>query len=290
MVHNYEQIKVERESRLDSKSVQGLFYNLVYQGTNCSEFESRLIAQYAQNIFDHPQEAGQPLKAGQLCIIGVAAFEPAGKAIERCQLKQAIVTLDGGQEDQKVRLDYQPLEAGTTALRRFRLARICQEAQDQGVLLTQEDLAYRIFNCGERTIRRDIAAFKKQSIFIPTRGQQKDIGRGITHRSEAVKRYILRHPSSKIAREIYHSLAAVERYITHFARINFLHQNKGMTAKEIAFTSKLSLPLVKEYLQLYREMDTPENRERLAEILKIAQPIEGEGEVPHPQKKSGGLK
>jgi hypothetical protein len=290
MIHNYDQIKIERENRLDSKSVQGLFYNLVYQGTNCSEFESRIIAQYAQNIFNQEPEGAQTLKAGQLCIIGVAAAEPAGKAIDQCQLKQAVVTLDSGQEDQKVRLNYEPLEAGTTALRRFRLARICQEALDQGVLLSQEDLAYRIFNCGERTIRRDISAFKKQGIFIPTRGQQKDIGRGVTHRSEAVRRYILRHPASKIAQDIYHSLAAVERYLTHFARINFLHQTKGMTDKEIAFATKLSLPLVKEYLELYRQMDTPENQERLAEILQIAKPFEGENEVRPPQKKSGGLK
>jgi hypothetical protein len=37
-------------------------------------------------------------------------------------------------------------------------------------------------------------------------------------------------------------------------------------------------------------MDTPENQERLAEILQIAKPFEGENEVRPPQKKSGGLK
>ena len=208
MIHNYNQIKVERSNRLNSKTVQGLFFNLVYQGVNCSEFESRLIAQYAQTIFDRPLEQPQQLKAGQLCIVGVEAGEPAGKPIDQCKLKQAVVTLDGGQEDQQARLNYDLEGPGTTALRRFRLARICQEAWNQGVLLTQEDLAFRIFNCGERTIRRDIAAFKKQGIFIPTRGLQKDIGRGVTHRTEAVKRCILRHPPSKIAKDIYHSLAA----------------------------------------------------------------------------------
>ena len=290
MIHNYDKIKVERSHRLDSKTVQGLFFNLVYQGTNCSEFESRLIAQYAQTLFDwtpQPEEAPK-LQPGQLCIIGVAASEPPGKPIDQCQLKTAVVTLDAGKEDQQVRLNYEPLELGTTALRRFRLARICQEARDQGVLLSQEDLAFRIFNCGERTIRRDIAAFKKQGIYIPTRGQQKDIGPGISHRKEALRRYILRHPPSVIAKEIFHSLASVERYITHFARINFLHQTKGMTPQEIAFTSKLSLPLVKEYLELYREMDTPENQERLAEILQIAQPIDGDDPLPPSKKKSGG--
>lgn len=91
MIHDYQQIKVERSNRLHSKIVQGLFFNLVYQGTNCSEFESQLIAQYAQTIFDQPLEAAQQLKAGQMCIIGVEASEPAGKPIDQCQLKQAVV-------------------------------------------------------------------------------------------------------------------------------------------------------------------------------------------------------
>ena len=212
MIHNYDQIKVERSNRLNSKTVQGLFFNLVYQGVNCSEFESRLIAQYAQTIFDRPLEQPQQLKAGQLCIVGVEAGEPAGKPIDQCKLKQAVVTLDGGQEDQQARLNYDLEGPGTTALR---------------------------------------------------------------------------HPPSKIAKDIYHSLTAVERYITHFARINFLSREKGMTPQEIAFTTKLSLPLVKEYLQLCQEMDTPENRERLTEILQIAKPIESDSEVRPPPKKSG---
>ncbi|MCH8962859.1 MAG: hypothetical protein IH820_16505 [Bacteroidetes bacterium] len=33
---------------------------------------------------------------------------------------------------------------------------MAHEALDQGALLTAEDLAYRIFNCGLRTISRDL--------------------------------------------------------------------------------------------------------------------------------------
>jgi DeoR/GlpR family transcriptional regulator of sugar metabolism len=40
-------------------------------------------------------------------------------------------------------------------LRRHRLGRLCEEACDQGGLLTQEDLA-QILSCDSRTVRRDI--------------------------------------------------------------------------------------------------------------------------------------
>ena len=47
---------------------------------------------------------------------------------------------------------------GTVALRQRRIERIAQKALDQGALLTAEDLAFRIFNCGLRIISRDLQA------------------------------------------------------------------------------------------------------------------------------------
>ena len=66
-------------------------------------------------------------------------------------------------------------QGGVVAVRRYKIARLCREAFDQGGLLTVEDLAYRILNCGERTICRDLSFFRNQNVFVPLRSTVKDI-------------------------------------------------------------------------------------------------------------------
>ena len=58
----------------------------------------------------------------------------------------------------------------TTAVRRNKLLRITEEVHSQGCVLTEEDLAYKLLNCGLRTVQRDIAAFKEAKVHIPIRG------------------------------------------------------------------------------------------------------------------------
>jgi len=88
-------------------------------------------------------------------------------------------------EDHGRRVQYSVFEANLTsaqiaALRRRQIVRMAQEALDQGALLTAEDFAFRIFNCGLRTISRDLQALAEEDITVPLRSQQRDIGRAIT--------------------------------------------------------------------------------------------------------------
>lgn len=89
-----------------------------------------------------------------------------------------MITKYNGESDDNIRLEsgYQ----GVTALRRLQLKRIAEEAKDQGVLLTAEDFAYKVFNCGCRTICPDLKYFRSKRTVIPVRSQQKDIGRALT--------------------------------------------------------------------------------------------------------------
>ena len=156
-----------------------------------------------------------------------------------------MVTFNAGKEDQEVLF-----RDGVTALRRARVLRITEEAHEQGIDLTQEDLAHNIFGCGLRTIRRDIKALKDNGVYVPTRGQQKDIGPGISHKVLAVKMFLERKTDLEIARTIYHSLKAVERYTTTFARVILLLK-KGLTSGEIAFIVQISERLVNQYQHLF---------------------------------------
>ena len=72
-------------------------------------------------------------------------------------------------------------------VRRAQIERMAWEAVAQEAYLTVEDLAYRILNCGPRTIEEDLAYFRRQDKDIPLRGQQLDMGHGVTHKVLAMR-------------------------------------------------------------------------------------------------------
>jgi hypothetical protein len=69
------------------------------------------------------------------------------------------------------------------------MQRICIEAFQQGGLLTIEDLANRLFNCGQLTLSRDLETFRQQGIVLPLRSTIKNMGRSITHRSLIIQKF-----------------------------------------------------------------------------------------------------
>jgi hypothetical protein len=204
------------------------------------------------------------VNVGQVKILGIAASEPAGKPLSECKMKKAVVTLDAGKEDEEIRKKY-----GLAALRQARLARITREARDQGVTLTQEDLAFKHLNCGVRTVRRDLKALATRGVIVPTRGQQKDIGPGVSHKVEAVRLYIERTTYTEIERTMKHSLTAIKRYILTFSRVAYLTE-RGYTTKEIAFLVQISERLTQDYQVLYfKYKEDPAYKDRLDEILAL---------------------
>lgn len=252
-----------REGRLNAKTVDSLFRRRIEQGANCSPFLSQAILDTVKEVFAiGPQDADHQLGLGRIRLLVVAAGEPAGKSLEQCQKVNVQLTLDAGQEDYQLRLEY-----GVEGLRRSRILRLTAQAREQGGLLSYEDLAFRLFNCGIRTIVRDVQALRRRQIEVPSRGQQRDIGPGQTHRVQAVRLYLQGLEANEIARRLYHTLGSIENYITTFARAVIL-ANKRYADDEIAFVIRRSTPLVAAYRQLYAEFDgKPAAARRLAEIL-----------------------
>ena len=287
MIVTSSQQKVDLEERLQSKTVDQMFLTSVQQGANCPPFVARAILEVAKSTFsvgDCDEEEVKKTKPGQLKVLGVSASEPPGKPLKECSLAEAVVTLDAGIEDQVTRLTGG--RSGVTDLRRKRLLRITTEALEQGVLLTREDIAYRILNCGMRTITRDVKYFQRLGIQVPLRGYCKDIGPTLTHKTQIVEHFIKRMQPSKIGRRTYHSLEAVERYILHFAKVSYLtfHYEKTLSPAEIAFLIGISERLVREYQTLYQRY-CHSHRERLREIVSLAK------DPPHPEgAKKGGTR
>lgn len=252
----------ESTKRQFLRSAAHTFERVVSQGTSCSAFEATVIAQKAQEVFrlgEHDDD--KTMQPGQTVWRAIAEGEPAGKPLDACVFKHVRLTVHAIEEDRDVQLQY-----GHSAKRGQQCMRISTEAMDQGTLLTQEDLSI-LLDSDVKTIRTDIKRYQqKLGILIPTRGNKKDIGPGITHRERAVELFLEGKDQVAIARDLQHSLKAVERYIQTFCRVVFAQQQLHNSLKT-ALVVGVSVPLVNKYLAAKdKHKKTPAYQERIAEI------------------------
>ena len=132
---------------------------------------------------------------------------------------------------------------------RSKIQRLTREAQEQGALLTQEDLA-RLLCTSRSTIKRDIAQLRAAGLAVPTRGQMKDIGKGVSHKTRIVGDWLAGYTFSQIEQRRRHSIHSIERYCSGFQRVVRLHAH-GLSVAEMRISTGMSERLIQEYLTLY---------------------------------------
>jgi hypothetical protein len=144
---------------------------------------------------------------------------------------------------------------------------MCQEAFQQGGLLTLEDLA-NLFNCGVRTLVNDLADLRKEKIVPALRSTTKDMGRAITHRRLIVTLWLQGFEYSEIARKASHSVDSVANYVDKFKRCVALFAS-GFDVDTVALMAKLSTPLTKEFQRIHSDIQgVPHRLRELEEFLK----------------------
>jgi len=204
---------------------------------------------------------GSELRPGQIRVILTVREAGHGQALRKTKKSEVTLTLDAGQEDRQVQQEH-----GIIALRRVRIQRLLDEALGQGTVATQEDLA-QILQVSVRTIKRDCHSLEEEGIYLPTRGKLKGIGRGQTHKAQIVGRWIRGETYDQIRRNTRHSVIAIQRYVQTFVRMIDLHQ-QGYSEDQIALLLERGVALVREYLAIYKQHDTPQYRDRLTEQLE----------------------
>jgi phosphatidylserine decarboxylase len=259
MIKRTDNAQAEQARRLRIKTQEQQLARLAVDGAGLSPWEAEELVEAVKEVFfTEPQD--NPLRSGQMFYECAASSEGAGKPLDECKLIRAVLTLHEPGDIQIAG------RTGAEGLRRHCILRLTEEAREQGGLLTQEDLA-RLLHCDVRTIRRDVADFRERGVMVATRGQQKDIGPGVTHRGVAIAHWIDGNEPVEVARRINHSLAAVERYLQTFARVVFLQQ-KQFDCFGTALTMGVSVASVKTYLAVYDQ-----HRKR-AEFTRRLQEIE----------------
>lgn len=252
--------------RLEAKTLDARFLTEIQQGLNCSPFEGEAVLKVVKEVYFPflDQVESPPAVPGKITVVAVCADEPAGKSIAKCEKRIVALTLHRGAADDSL-LQHQ----GPAAFRQARIPDLCQEALSQGGLLTREDLAYRIFAVGTRTISRDLAALRKQHQQVPTplRSTVQDIGPMLTHRVEIVRLALAGKTMTEICQDLRHSPAAVANYLQTFTRVAQLAERK-LHPSQIAFLLHRGPGLIESYLELLKECQQNPNYDyHLKELL-----------------------
>ena len=240
--------------RLAQKDLDHQFVHEIREGLETSPFEAQAILDTVYRVYAPYFETSGSLKPGQLLFPVIALDAPINAPLVSAPQVTVILTLDAGAEDLEIRK-----ERGVVGLRRHRLQRVCVEAFQQGGLLTVEDLANRLLNCGERTLARDLRCLREEGIVPPLRSVIKDMGRTLSHRCVVVKEWLQGREYAEIARHTTHSVPAVQNYVSKFKRAIALGE-EGYDIYTIAFLVKLSPSLVQEYHALYQTLDIVAHR------------------------------
>jgi len=257
---------LQKWDRLKQKQLDTQFTNRLLQGMNCSQFEAKAILNAVYETYQPFFDNSSAMKPGQVLFEVVCIENSAKMKLSDCSMICVILTLDAGEKDLEVKA-----RSGVQGLRRHRLQRIANEAFQQGGLLTVEDIANRLLNCGERTLCRDLKALKDQNIVLPLRSTIRDMGKSVTHRTLIIKQWLSGKEYSEIARSTNHGVEAVANYVDKFRRVVCLSKN-NYEIKTIAFLVKLSPALTEEYYKLFQTTRIVQHREEeLDELVKKSQ-------------------
>jgi biotin operon repressor len=246
-------------ARLQAKSPEEAIIEQISRDFNLAPFMARTQFKQMQQYFAQYFELTR--EVGQLSFLAVSADSPPGRAISACKRVAVRLTVDSAD-------DLEALSQGVAALRRGKIQRLTREAQEQGALLTQEDLA-RLLCASRSTIKRDIGWLRQRGLDVPTRGQIKDIGKGVSHKTQIVSDWLAGYSFSQIKTRRWHSIAAIERYCTDFQRVVRL-QRRGLSLADIRLSTGLSERLLKEYLSLVEQVEA--DPQRLAQLLAEPSP------------------
>ncbi len=149
--------------------------------------------------------------------------------------------------------------------------RLTEEAYEQGALLSHEDLAC-LLSSSLATIKRDVGQLRQQGLNVPTRGQVKDIGKRVSHKSQIVQDYLAGYTFSEIECRRRHSTGAIGRYCQDF-RLN--GNPGGKPSRKLKFTAYPFIVGVYRHQISFREGDLgqpPEIQKSRLFPLSLQQP------------------
>ncbi|MBV7334549.1 DUF1670 domain-containing protein [Chloroflexi bacterium TSY] len=252
---------MEEQGRIERQGSKTEEAHLLSQLEKEFEFAPRIaqaIVEEAQAVLSRPLDE---LGRGQIWVYLVSRKAGHGKSLRETETKAVRWTVDAGAEEQEVLAKH-----GRVAQRQVRIQRLVSEAEEQGALASQEDLAH-VLHVTVRTIKRDCKELQGQGIWLPLRGNVRGIGRGQSHKALIIRSWLKGETYDQLERSTKHTVISIRRYIQTFLRVVELEQS-GFGAAEIAHLTQCGLALVEEYLTIYHECHDAVSRSKLQEELE----------------------
>jgi len=213
-------------------------------GELCAEMVLEVVRTHVQSK--------EHLTHGQVLWLAIAVEDPPRRhqTIAETDLVPVVLDLSTPEDvDQRLKRD------STDQRLLTKILRLCQQAYQQGGLLSNCDLAELLATHDERISHLLTHYEREQNTVVPRRATLHDVGSGVTHkRIICHKRYAEGKPSDQVARETYHSLEAVDRYLGQYDRVRHCRL-QGLSPEQTAHILDCSLRLVEEYLAIDRELE-----------------------------------
>jgi hypothetical protein len=197
-------------------------------------------------VFQHMRPQGH-VAHGQILWMAVSVNDPPRHRQRIADTDLVPVLLDlSTAEDAQLRIDRLP--ADERLLRKA--LRLCHQAHRQGALLSNCDLA-ELLSTNDARIAHSLSQHERlTNTLVPRRATLHDVGTGLTHkRIICWKRYAEGKEPHIVARETYHSLEAVDRYLGQYDRVRHCRL-EGLTVEQTAHALACSPALVQEYLAI----------------------------------------
>jgi len=133
------------------------------------------------------------------------------------------------------------------------IARIMNEAYQQGGILSTRDVALILANTNENISQTRIKYETENKTVLPHPGVLHDMGSSVTHKQMIVYKYVAEKKATNIiARETNHSQRAVDNYIRNFNRVKALLDD-GKDVNFIQMTTKIAKHVIKQYQDIYNK-------------------------------------
>ena len=108
---------------------------------------------------------------------------------------------------------------GHRSVRMRRIARIVNEAFEQGACLTTSQLGL-LLGLSPAVVGAQIRAYhEEQGELLPIRGIVEDCSSALTHKTEIVRLHLQGHTTTEIAEKTHHNPKSVERYLRRFNQV-----------------------------------------------------------------------
>ncbi len=212
----------------------------------------KLCAEMIMEVVNNHIRSRDYIDHGQIVWTAVGIDNTPGRYKKIADTNLVTVVLDASTPDDiQARIGRAP----TSQWRLHKAIRMCRQAYEQGGVLTNYDLS-EILNLGDSAIGQLLAKHERQTkMLIPRRGTVHDAGGGLSHKWIICrKRYLEGKSPDQIARETYHSIEAVDRYLGQFDRVRHC-QHQGLSMIETAHILSCSLSLVEVYRQIDKELE-----------------------------------